>query len=250
MILDGGACDIGVESTVVDGLVQPPVILRPGGVSIESVRECPGWEGVVVGYRDGAEMGIPRAPGMKYRHYSPKARVILVEGPLNPEFVKGFLEDGRSIGILRTRDWKDGDLRHLRHGVVATSASSMNGIGIGSAVSTGAENGKDDVRRAPPSATTISALPAVSLSKIQLNSNGYNDDSSASKPTTTDVWSVDLGPAMADVARGLFSALRDLDLKDVAVIFVESVGDGDGQGEAAAAVMNRLRKAAEMEVKS
>lgn len=254
MILDGGACDIGVESTVVDGLVQPPVILRPGGISIESVRECPGWEGVVVGYRDGAEVGIPRAPGMKYRHYSPKARVILVEGPLHPEFVKSFLEEGRSIGILRTRDWKDGDLRQIGHGAVAMNASSMNGTGIGSAGSTradNAENGEDDARPAPPAATTISVPPALSLSKIQLNGNGYNhDDSSVPKPTTTDVWTVGLGPAMTDVARGLFSALRALDLKDVAVIFVESVGDDEGRGEAAAAVMNRLRKAAEMELKS
>lgn len=250
MILDGGSCDIGVESTVVDGLTQPPVILRPGGVSIDSLRKCPGWEGVVVGYKDGAEVGIPRAPGMKYRHYSPKARVILVEGPLKPEFVKDFLEDGRSIGILRTREWKDGELGQIGHGAVATNSSSMNGNEIGSAVSTGAKYAKEDAHHAPPSPTTIFVPPAASLSRLEPNGNGNNDDSSAFKPTTTDVWAIGLGPDIAEVARGLFSALRDLDLKGVGVIFVESVGDDDGQGETAAAVMNRLRKAAEIELKS
>lgn len=246
IILDGGPCDIGVESTVVDGLVQPPVILRPGGVSIDSLRECPGWEDVVAGYKDGQEVGIPRAPGMKYRHYSPKARVILVEGPLNLEFVRSFLEDGRSIGVLRTREWKDGELGQNEHGSVPTNPFSINGNGIGSTVSTGAENGNDDAHHVSPS---IIPLPAASLSQIQLESNGNKDDTSASKPTVTDVWTIGLGPGVADVARGLFSGLRDLDLKGVAVIFVESVGD-DGRGEAAAAVMNRLRKAAEIEMKS
>lgn len=250
MILDGGSCDIGVESTVVDGLAQPPVILRPGGVSIDSLRKCPGWEGVMVGYKDGAEVGIPRAPGMKYRHYSPKARVILVEGPLKPEFVKDSLEDGRSIGILRTRKWKDGELGQIGHGALATNSSNMNGNEIGSALSTGAKNEEEDAHRAPPSPTGIFVPPAASLSRLEPNGNGNNDDSSASKPTTTDVWSIGLGPDIAEVARGLFSALRDLDLKGVSVIFVESVGDDDGQGETAAAVMNRLRKAAEIELKS
>ncbi|MCJ1463631.1 hypothetical protein MMC07_002239 [Pseudocyphellaria aurata] len=248
IILDGGPCDIGVESTVVDGLVQPPVILRPGGVSIDSLRKCPGWEGVVAGYKDGQEVGIPRAPGMKYRHYSPKARVILVEGPLNLKFVRGFLEDGRSIGILRTREWKDGELGQNGHGSVPTNPSSTNGNRIRSTASAGAEDGKDDAD-AFHDTQSISPLPSASLSQIQLESNDNKDDSSVSKPTITDVWTIGLGPDVADVARGLFFGLRDLDLKGVAVIFVESVGD-DGRGEAAAAVMNRLRKAAEMEIKS
>ncbi|TKA49315.1 hypothetical protein B0A55_13380, partial [Friedmanniomyces simplex] len=80
-ILDGGPCDVGVESTVVDGLVDPPLILRPGGVSSEELRSCAGWEGVRVGYKNAAETtgSQPRAPGMKYRHYSPRAPVVLFE---------------------------------------------------------------------------------------------------------------------------------------------------------------------------
>ena len=42
LILDGGACDVGVESTVIDGLVDPPMLLRPGGVSLEDIKRVGG----------------------------------------------------------------------------------------------------------------------------------------------------------------------------------------------------------------
>ncbi|KAK0655688.1 telomere recombination-domain-containing protein [Cercophora newfieldiana] len=81
LVIDGGSCAVGVESTVVDGLCSPPAVLRPGGVSIEEIRGCEGWEGVERGYVDAAQEGreAPRAPGMKYKHYSPRARVVLFE---------------------------------------------------------------------------------------------------------------------------------------------------------------------------
>ncbi|KAF4686929.1 hypothetical protein FOZ60_004695 [Perkinsus olseni] len=79
MIVDGGACDHGVESTVVRIMDSSHVaILRPGAVTLEQLRMC--LEGM-------AEVDIPkplqgdecpRAPGMKYRHYAPKAMVDLV----------------------------------------------------------------------------------------------------------------------------------------------------------------------------
>lgn len=80
LILDGGPCDVGLESTVLDGLRQPPAILRPGGVTYEALRQLPGFEGVQV-YRkhfvDKALEMAPTTPGMKYRHYSPEATVVL-----------------------------------------------------------------------------------------------------------------------------------------------------------------------------
>ena len=75
MILDGGACRVGLESTVMDMTAEPPVILRPGGVTREEIESVIGhvetafWQGTV-----------PRSPGMKYRHYSPRAEVIVVAG--------------------------------------------------------------------------------------------------------------------------------------------------------------------------
>lgn len=81
LIIDGGPADVGVESTVVDGLVSPPRVLRPGGVSIEEIRAHGGsqWADTVAeGARGVSAPSAPRAPGMKYKHYSPKARVIAV----------------------------------------------------------------------------------------------------------------------------------------------------------------------------
>lgn len=80
-IVDGGACQVGVESTIIDLTVQPPRLLRPGGLPLEALREVLGEVAVdraVTGkLRDGEK---PRAPGMKYRHYAPKAPVTVVVG--------------------------------------------------------------------------------------------------------------------------------------------------------------------------
>ncbi len=78
-IIDGGPCDVGVESTVLDITSDIPMILRPGGITLEMLES-------VVGKVDtDAALELkgnvkPRSPGMKYRHYSPKAEMILVYG--------------------------------------------------------------------------------------------------------------------------------------------------------------------------
>ncbi len=81
-ILDGGACAVGVESTIVDLTVQPPRLLRPGGLPLEQLAEVLG--NVEVDAAVTRQMGDgeqPRAPGMKYRHYAPVAPVTVVTGP-------------------------------------------------------------------------------------------------------------------------------------------------------------------------
>ena len=103
IILDGGPCNVGLESTVVDGLCNPPLILRPGAVSLGMIRGCEGWGDVRLGYADGVEDPTPRAPGMKYRHYSPQARVVLVQGELDLETVQRFMSSGKSCGIVCTK---------------------------------------------------------------------------------------------------------------------------------------------------
>ncbi|MDE7242673.1 MAG: threonylcarbamoyl-AMP synthase [Oscillospiraceae bacterium] len=80
-ILDGGPCGVGVESTIIDMTVPIPRLLRPGGMPLERLREALGE--VVVDKAVTAQLGAgekPRAPGMKYRHYAPKAPVIVVTG--------------------------------------------------------------------------------------------------------------------------------------------------------------------------
>ncbi len=77
LIIDGGACQTGVESTVVDARGEVPVILRPGGITPEMVESICGR----VAFAGGAGEGkTPQSPGMKYRHYAPAARVCLLCG--------------------------------------------------------------------------------------------------------------------------------------------------------------------------
>ena len=81
-IVDGGPCTVGVESTIIDLTLTPPRLLRPGGVTLEQLRDALGE--VNVDQAVTRLMGKdehPRAPGMKYRHYAPKAPVTVVKGP-------------------------------------------------------------------------------------------------------------------------------------------------------------------------
>ncbi|MBE6907907.1 MAG: threonylcarbamoyl-AMP synthase [Ruminococcaceae bacterium] len=99
-IVDGGSCEVGVESTVLTLCTTPPTVLRPGAVTLEMLREVlPDIRldpGVFLHLSDDRKVS---SPGMKYKHYSPKARVVLVRGPL--EAFQQFI-DGQSgdFGIL------------------------------------------------------------------------------------------------------------------------------------------------------
>ena len=80
-ILDGGACEVGVESTIVDLTGERPRLLRPGGVTPEQLRALLGEldiDRAVLGQI--ANDAVVRAPGMKYKHYAPSAEVIIVSG--------------------------------------------------------------------------------------------------------------------------------------------------------------------------
>lgn len=95
VILDGGPCDIGVESTVVDVSGLRPVLLRPGGLAREAIEE-------VVGSLEAPAPGGPaRSPGMKYRHYAPSVPVALVRGDASdvPPLIRAR-SDPASTGVL------------------------------------------------------------------------------------------------------------------------------------------------------
>ncbi len=80
-VLDGGPCPVGVESTVLDLTGERPRILRPGAITLEMIEDALGRTDVDDAvFRPAAEGEAPRAPGMKYRHYAPKAPVIVFEG--------------------------------------------------------------------------------------------------------------------------------------------------------------------------
>lgn len=83
MIIDGGECEVGVESTVVTLAVDEPTLLRPGGVTVEMLESVLG----TVKIADAVIHELPKgetaaSPGMKYKHYAPKAEVTLVKGDI------------------------------------------------------------------------------------------------------------------------------------------------------------------------
>lgn len=80
-IIDGGTCNVGVESTIVDASGDAPVLLRPGGITIEMLREI--VPETTINKHVLSSVGEdekPLCPGMKYKHYAPNAEVIVVEG--------------------------------------------------------------------------------------------------------------------------------------------------------------------------
>ncbi len=108
VIIDGGSSIVGVESTVLDITATPPLILRPGGITQEQLKkvlgnvscdQAPSCEGMPF---------TPKSPGMKYKHYSPKAALLLLQGDherVAAEISKRaslYNEEGTMVGILVT----------------------------------------------------------------------------------------------------------------------------------------------------
>jgi L-threonylcarbamoyladenylate synthase len=122
VILAGGDCRVGIESTVVDMTVTPPEILRPGILTADMLSAAAGEEvvydsalleesaraqaaGPCVGAGESG-VSVPRSPGMKYQHYAPKAKMIVVEGQRDKvkaeiERLKNLNERmGNKVGVL------------------------------------------------------------------------------------------------------------------------------------------------------
>ncbi len=106
LVLDGGACHFGVESTIVDCTGETAVILRPGAVTREMLEEVLGKVDIDPALVD--ESAIPKAPGMKYRHYAPKVPLTLLEG--NPS----GMEDAFRKAIEQRQE------KHKKVGIIAS----------------------------------------------------------------------------------------------------------------------------------
>ena len=105
MILDGGAVTIGLESTIVDLTEEIPTILRPGFISLDMVQAVLGEAQIDRGLIANDSNIHPKAPGMKYRHYAPKADLKIVEGPMEQviSYINEQAEKGRT-GIICTEE--------------------------------------------------------------------------------------------------------------------------------------------------
>jgi L-threonylcarbamoyladenylate synthase len=126
MIVGGEKCQVGVESTVIDCTIYPPCVLRPGGITLEMLKSV---ENNI--YIDPAIMKKPdadfkpKAPGMKYRHYAPKAPVKIIEGDPEKtiakinEIVQNYIDEGKKVGIIATDETMD----QYKNGIVVSLGS-------------------------------------------------------------------------------------------------------------------------------
>lgn len=91
MIIVDDTVDVGIESTVIDMTVEVPVILRPGAVTKEQIRDCLKREILSPETEPEHDISVPRAPGMKYRHYAPEGALSIVRGDASA--VRAFIEN-------------------------------------------------------------------------------------------------------------------------------------------------------------
>lgn len=129
MIIDGGAIEIGIESTIVDVTCEVPMILRPGYVTADMIKEVLGdvcFDETVLAHS--MVKGKPKAPGMKYRHYAPKAELTIFEGE-NEKVVSKINElavkyeyNGLKVGILSSNE----NEHKYAHGEVVVVGSREN----------------------------------------------------------------------------------------------------------------------------
>ena len=113
MILDGGEVGIGIESTIVDFTEKIPTILRPGYITQDMIASVIGevqMDRGLIAENSGIH---PKAPGMKYKHYAPKADLVIVEGDaqavasyINRE-VAGLTAAGEHCGVIAAEETKD-----------------------------------------------------------------------------------------------------------------------------------------------
>ena len=111
MILDGGPVGIGIESTIIDLTESKPMVLRPGYITPQMLSEVLGEEVIIdPGIIAADDTRKPKAPGMKYKHYAPKADMVIVDGSsaavisrINA-LVHEKQENGKKVAVIATEE--------------------------------------------------------------------------------------------------------------------------------------------------
>jgi L-threonylcarbamoyladenylate synthase len=112
-VLDAGSTEIGVESTVLDPLCTPPLLLRPGGVTREQIEAVVGRVEIYSPPPQAASPEALASPGLAARHYAPIARLVLIDGERAAllkavhRHVGSEGERGQYVGIMAPDDWID-----------------------------------------------------------------------------------------------------------------------------------------------
>ncbi len=131
IIISGGNCSVGVESTVLDITGDVPIILRPGGITREQLEEVLGQVDADKALKGDTDQK-PRSPGMKYTHYSPRGEVIIISGNLDDivETIQKLQEEkedlGLKVGIMATDETKE----RYKKGIVISMGSRKKSASI------------------------------------------------------------------------------------------------------------------------
>lgn len=227
MVIDGGAVGIGVESTIVDVSGEVPTLLRPGAITLEMLKDTIG--GVEI---DPAILGPlsedikPKAPGMKYRHYAPKAELVLVEDRESKMVDSQRLQGSRSMVA-------EVDCVVSEHNIEKTFTEKTF------TAKTITEKTFTEKTITEKTITEINRLAAERLQQGYQVGILCTDETRDRYPQGT-IRSVGRRDSEQDVAHNLFAVLREFDDLAVDYIFSESFSQ-DHLGQA---IMNRLMKAA------
>ncbi len=113
MIVDGGPVGIGIESTIIDLTESVPMVLRPGYITPDMLSDVLGVEVVIdPGIIAADDTRKPKAPGMKYKHYAPKADMVIVDGPKEKVLQKinslviDNRQEGKKVAVIATEETK------------------------------------------------------------------------------------------------------------------------------------------------
>lgn len=134
MIIDGGKATLGLESTIVDLSGDNPMILRPGCITQKMLENVVGrieFDPAILNMNPDQDL-VPKAPGMKYRHYAPEGNLTIYQGDaitvadaINLK-AKGNCESGYRVGVIATKETKD----LYRYGIVKTIGSKNDDASI------------------------------------------------------------------------------------------------------------------------
>lgn len=112
-IIGGEKSDIGVESTIVDCTVDPPIVLRPGGITLEMLKEVDSNIELDIGLVEKNDNIKPKAPGMKYKHYAPNADLKIIKGNRKKtiekinEMIDNYIESNNVIVLATDENIKE-----------------------------------------------------------------------------------------------------------------------------------------------
>ena len=123
LVLDGGACDVGIESTIVDCTRSAPVLLRPGGISRTQIAQV---TGLAVLDREALATPDPQAPGTLLAHYAPKAKLRLMDGKALQTALDLLGPDAKNIAIWSRHKLKSSAKGLLLRAMPCTAADAAH----------------------------------------------------------------------------------------------------------------------------